>query len=426
MFLFTTFENRRAQCEPQDTAQKVARFTNNAGEERVRTQHFGSTAQQVIKGLLLVVALYVSGLAYAADEAPGTVPIAEPVEAPVAEPVPESVEAPVEVEKPVPHIALLLPLKSTVFGRAAEAVQRGFMVAANNRPLPMPIKVYGSVDESKDIVALYQYAIANGARAVAGPLTRDGVAALAADPGISVPTLALNTGEAKNSGKLYFFGLPAETEARQAAKLAITANLHSAIIVSNGTPLSMRLSQAFAEEWRSQGGTIAMEILYSDDPVVLAGLPEEPGNMIFLAADSKTARLIHPYLNIATPVYATSQLFNGNADTLTNYDLNNTIFMDMPWLLQYDHPAVMIYPRANPPLETSMERLYALGIDAFRLLQIMLDNSYHTALPMDGVTGLIQLNDSHQFQREAIAGVIKQGRSQLLDPQSSYIAPYLP
>ena len=397
-----TYKNRRDQAEPHGVAQQVTRHANKAGEERAGRQHPRLSAQQVIKGFLLIVALYVSGLAYATDEAP------------------------VEAEKPVPHIALLLPLKSAVFGRAAEAVQQGFMVAANNRPQTMPIKVYGCVDESKDIIALYQYAIANGARAVAGPLTRDGVAALAADPGISVPTLALNTGDAKDSGKLYFFGLPAEAEARQAAKLAAAANLRSAIIISNGTPLSVRLSQAFAEEWRILGGNIVMEVTYSDDPAVLAELPEASDNMIFLAADSKTARLLHPYLNISIPVYATSQLFNGNADTLTNYDLNNTRFVDMPWLLQNEHPAVMIYPRANPPLETSMERLYALGIDAFRLLQIMLNENFHIALPLDGVTGLIQLNDNHQFQREALPALIKQGRSQLLDPQPSYIVPYLP
>lgn len=360
------------------------------------------SAQQVIKGFLLVAALYVSSLAYATDEPPA------------------------EAEKHAPHIALLLPLKSEAFGRAAEAVQQGFMVAANNQPLPMPIRVYECADESKDIVALYQHAVANGARAVVGPLTRDGVAALAASAGISVPTLALNTGETKDADKLYFFGMSAEAEARQAAQLAAAAGLRSASIVSTGTPLSTRLSQAFAEEWRILGGSIATKILYHDDPEVLADLPEEPGNMVFLAADAKTARMIHPYLNIAIPVYATSQLFNGNTDTLTNYDLNNTRFVDMPWLLQADHPAVMIYPRANPPLETDMERLYALGIDAFRLLQIMLDNSYRTALPLDGVTGLIHLNRNNQFQREAVPALIKQGHSQLLEPHSSSAAPYLP
>ncbi len=350
----------------------------------------------------LVAALYVSNLAYATDEAHA------------------------EAEKSAPHIALLLPLKSAAFGHAAEVVQQGFMVAANNQPLPMPIRVYECTDESKDIVALYQHAIANGARAVAGPLTRDGVAALAASAGISVPTLALNTGEAKDADKLYFFGMSAEAEARQAAQLAAAAGLSNAIIVSTDAPLSMRLSQAFVEEWKILGGSIATKILYNNDPDVLADLPEDPGNMVFLAADAKTARLIHPYLSIALPVYATSQLFNGNTDTLTNYDLNNTRFVDMPWLLQNDHPAVMIYPRANPPLEADMERLYALGIDAFRLLQIMLDNTYRTTLPLDGVTGLIRLNSNRQFQREATPALIKQGRSQLLEPQFPSATPSHP
>ena len=136
--------------------------------------------------------------------------------------------------------------------------------------------------------------------------------------------------------------------------------------------------------------------------------------------------MIHPYLSIALPVYATSQLFNGNADTLTNYDLNNTRFVDMPWLLQPDHPAVMIYPRASQVLEPDMERLYALGIDAFRLLQIMLDNSYRTALPLDGVTGIIRLNGNYQFQREAIPAQIRQGRSQLPESYAPATAPSRP
>ena len=86
----------------------------------------------------------------------------------------------------------------------------------------------------------------------------------------------------------------------------------------------------------------------------------------------------------------------------------------MPWLLQPDHPAVMIYPRANPPLEPDRERLYALGIDAFRLLNIMLTNSYRTALPLDGVTGRIHLINN-QFQRDAMPAQLKQGRSQITD-----------
>ena len=332
--------------------------------------------------------------------------------------------------KPEPHIALLLPLKSAAFGRAAEAVQMGFLAAASSQRHSLPIKVYGSLDESQDIVALYQQAVANGAVAVAGPLTRDGVTALTAHAEIKIPTLALNLADSKGAYNLYFFGLSMEAEARQAAQLAAAAKLRYATIVSTNTPLTKRLSQAFSEEWKALGGSITAEILFNDDLAVLALLPTAPGdsapdpdapptiapgNMVFLAADAEKARMIRPYLNAALPIYATSQLFSGNADTLANYDLNDIRFVDMPWLLQPDHPAVMIYPRANPPLGPDRERLYALGIDAFRLLQILYDNSYRTTLPLDGVTGRILLTNDNQFHRNAIPAQIRQGHSQASD-----------
>ena len=437
--------------------------------------------------LLLAAALYVSvsGCATPPSQPPvkprvqAPVPVAtpSPVDQPAqlepllqAQPLPQvevqplilaEPPAPLSSEKPVDHIALLLPLKSAAFERAADAVRQGFLAAAGSQRQILPIKVYGSVDESKDIVALYQLAIAGGAVAVAGPLTRDGVAALANYPGIVVPTLALNVIENKDAGQLYFFGLSAEAEARQIAQLAAAAKLRYATIVSTGTPLSKRLSLAFANEWKALGGSITEEILYNDDPAALALLPTAPGdaapapvatksgnplfsklnveltpppalspdnvdpnfippptiapgNMVFLAAEIEKARVIRPYLNAALPVYATSQLFNNNADTLTNYDLNDLHFVGMPWLLQPDHPAVMIYPRASLPLEPDMERLYALGIDAFRLLHIMLSNSYRTSLPLDGVTGRIRLSNN-QFQRDAIPAQIKQGRSQVVE-----------
>ena len=308
------------------------------------------------------------------------------------------------------------------------------MAAAASQSHSLPIKVYGSFDESNDIVALYQQAVASGAAAVAGPLTRDGVAVLSAYPDIEVPTLALNLVEGKGADKLYFFSLTLEAEARQAAQLAAAAKLRFATIVSTNSPLTRRLSQAFAEEWKALGGSVTAEVIYKDDLRVLPPLPTAsndpapddmppdplaapviaPGNMVFLAADADSARLIRPYINAALPVYATSQLFSGNADTLANYDLNDVRFADMPWLLQSDHPAVMIYPRADPPLKPDMERLYALGIDAFRLLQILYDNQVK-ALPLDGVTGRIALTENNQFRRDAIPAQIRQGRSLLLN-----------
>ena len=319
---------------------------------------------------------------------------------------------------PFSHIALLLPVQSGIFGPAADAVKQGFFAAANSnyKRLMLPVRVYSDFDENTSVVAAYRQAIADGAVAVVGPLTRNGVSALAAEQDIPVPTLALNIVDGQFARNLFFFGMAVEAEARQVAQLAKQQGLHQAIIVTTHTPLSLRLQSAFEEEWtNSTDGAdrgILREIEYYDDPSVFADITDTADTMIFLAADAENSRLIRPYLPIKLPVYATSQVFTGNDNVLANYDLNGVHFVDMPWLLQPDHPAVMIYPRANPQLPISRERLYALGIDSFRLIDLMLSGRVNDAMKLDGVTGQITLN-GHTFVHTAIPAVFAQGHAQL-------------
>lgn len=318
---------------------------------------------------------------------------------------------------PAPHIALLLPLKSPSFAKAAETVRLGFLAAAGKVVNGLPVRVYACADETTEVVALYKQALSNGAVAVAGPLTRGGVAALAANGDLVTPTLALNLLDGLRTDQLYFFGLPAETEARQSAQRATAAGLLSATIVSTNTPLSKRLAQAFADEWQRAGGILQSEIVYNGDPTPLKEISQDPGNSVFLAAEIDKARLIRPYINSALPVYATSQVFSGNTNTLTNFDLADVRFFDMPWMLQPDHPAVMIYPRIVPALTPEMERLYALGIDSYRLLQLLFEHNPANVLPLDGVTGKISLS-GHVFQREGILAIMRQGQGVALEGKS--------
>ena len=365
-------------------------------------------------------------------------------------PLPPGTPAAPVPDRYAPHIALILPLKSTSapLVSSATAVQQGFLAAAKIQPRDFPVRVYSSADESKDAVEIYRQAIANGAVSVAGPLTRSGVSLLAAYPNVSVPTLGLNISEQKTeSKKLYFFALLPETEARQIAQLAFANMFHDATIVNSGTVLSKRLALAFADEWIKLGGNINADVTYQDGdnanllinlptapwlvepppppPVIVISKngqetimpakrsgppPAAPGNVVFLASDNKQSRLIRPYLNPSLPVYGTSQLFNLYADTLTNYDLNDIHFVDMPWLLQPDHAAVMIYPRSETPLDTEKERLFAFGIDAYRLLHIMLNEKLSKALPLDGVSGRIRLTGSTTFHRDGVSAVFKYGQ----------------
>ncbi|WP_190272141.1 penicillin-binding protein activator [Sideroxydans lithotrophicus] len=369
-----------------------------------------------------------------APSAPAPAPAQAPVtQAPVTPPpaaqppvVTEAVPAPAPLQSTVlpavipgpPHIALLLPLNSPIFAKAADAVQQGFLAAANKEANGLPVRVYPYSDTNSEIVGLYQQAIRAGAVAVAGPLTRNGVAALAATGPLTTPTLAMNLADNDaRTDNLYFFGLPGEAEARQAAQRATAAGLLSATVVRTDTAFSKRLAQAFSDEWQREGGILKPEIVYTGDPTALKELPQDPGDSVFIAAEASQARLLRPYITAELPVYSTSQIFSGNNRTLTNYDLSDVRFFDMPWMLQPDHPAVMIYPHVTPPLPPELERLYALGIDSYRLLQLLMDHKETTALPLDGVTGKITLT-GHTFQREAIFAIMRQGLGVPLDSKS--------
>lgn len=360
--------------------------------------------QRVFLLILTVLALYVSSFAYATTD-----------------PLPPG------DEKPAPHIALVLPLKSTLFGAAASAVQQGFSAAASVAVggQTLPVRIYGCFDENKDIVTLYRQAVSNGAQAVVGPMTRSGVSTLAAEPNIPIPTLALNVIDEQPAQQVYFFGMAAESEARQVARLAAAQGFRQAIVIAARTQLDKRLQFAFEDEWNAKGRSVLREIEFNDDPTPLYDLTAEPETLIFIAADANQARLIRPYLSNKMPIYATSQIFIGNQDALTNNDLNGIRFVDMPWLLQTDHPAVMSYPRATPALPIELERFYALGVDAYRLIQVMLAKQTETALPLDGVSGHIELS-GRTFKRNAIPALFVQGKAQLPDAQSSLTVQLFP
>ena len=84
-----------------------------------------------------------------------------------------------------PHIALILPLTSPSFGRHADAVRLGF--AAGARAVgknALPFRVYTVNEDTLNVLTIYEQAIESGAQLVVGPLTRSGVAAIAAAAGI--------------------------------------------------------------------------------------------------------------------------------------------------------------------------------------------------------------------------------------------------
>jgi outer membrane PBP1 activator LpoA protein len=328
-------------------------------------------------------------------------------------------------DQPGPHIAVLLPLRSPSIGRQADAVRMGILEAAKvHRGTTLPLVVRATSDESFDVVQAYEDVVRAGAQLVIGPLTRSAVTGLAGTVLVTVPTLALSApdDDSPRPANLYVFGLQVENEAKQVAQLARQQGRHNAIVVLSETGLSRRLAQAFAEEFMRRGGTIQDQFQSTSDGPNLIKLRESIANgvsdVVFLALDAPRAKLIRSYLGSTVPIFATSMVHT-SAQPLANFELNGVYFVDMPWLLSPDHPAVLSYARQEQA-GLEFQRFYALGIDAYRIAQDLLKPP-SSQTPLDGVTGYITLEKDHRYVRELIPAQFSQGEARVLSqPVSSF------
>jgi outer membrane PBP1 activator LpoA protein len=310
-----------------------------------------------------------------------------------------------------PFIGLLLPLNAPDFARAAEAVRLGCQAAlvfADNR---QALQVLRTDARPESILAEYEAAVQRGAAVIVGPLTRSGVSALASAGRVSVATLALNVaeGDAPLPPRLYTFGLSVDAEARIVARTAFARGLREAVVVQASNTLAKRLSRAFADEWFALGGRISDVREFGPRAELVdlrRGLADSQAQLTFLAAEADQARTVRPYLNNQMPVFATSQVNDGKTGPLVNSDLNGIRFVDMPWLVQPDHAAVMVYPRLEG-FSTELQRFYALGIDSCRIAGGLLSGQQRVSL--DGVTGKISYHGGNALQREPVQAVFRDG-----------------
>ncbi len=321
---------------------------------------------------------------------------------------------------------LILPLQSESYGALAEPVQAGFAAAqqVDEAQANFVTRVYATGDGPEESVAAYRQALADGCVAVVGPLTRNSVTAVAKSGLVTVPTIALNlpdTDEKRRPKQLYSFGIQVEAEARMVARYAHDREGRRAMTVTASTPLGKRMQQSFADEWMGLGGEVTNNYVLPPGKQVYTGLQEEIAtaepDFVFFAADSRRARLARPFMGTGVAAYGTSQVYGEKDEAQRNVDLNGVMFVDMPWLLQPDHPAVMIYPRPPESYSLDMERLYALGIDAYRLLNWLVKPSFRDGnVVLDGVTGRISLGDHGQFERELPLAEFRQGEIKLISP----------
>ena len=307
------------------------------------------------------------------------------------------------------RVACLLPLASQAFGRPAEAVKRGIETAASLSPdAGFDITIYSTTEDPAHIAAAYAQALADAPSLVVGPLTRNGVTALLQRVQPGTPVLALNVpeGEVPLPPGFHAFSLNVEAEARQVARMVFADGRRSTLTLGAEEPLARRIQRSFADEFTRLGGRIVAQFAYRNTVPDLMALREAATggecDAVFIALDATRARLVRGYVDGPAQAYATSQILEGQPDRLRDAELNGVRFVGMPWFLEPDHPAVMLYSRSRgePPPATDLERLYAFGIDAYRLAGALVRGADLAREPLDGVTGRIHLAANRYFERE--------------------------
>lgn len=319
------------------------------------------------------------------------------------------------------RIALLLPLQSNALGQAAEAVRAGFLAGHERDRAGIEVNVIPSGDSPESTLDAYARAVERN-DIVVGPLARSAVAAVAASNAVTKPTLALNQPQIDRPlpRQMLVVGLSLEDEARQAADWAASEHpAGRALVLGGPAPWQQRVASAFTARWSRLGHSNAVvELPVLDGYVDANALSElrsrldiDRPQLVFAALDAGQLRQVRSALGTSLPTYAVSAANPGRAPGMSVPELDGIRLLDVPWTVQPDHPQVMVYPRPVDADSLDMQRLYALGIDAFRVARELAQRP-GADFELDGVTGRLSVrmnNGAWTLRRDEAAAVYRDG-----------------
>ncbi len=310
------------------------------------------------------------------------------------------------------RIAVLLPQGGSL-GKVSQNIIQGMQAARSGLGSDADVQLYDV--SAGGAVTQYQQAVNDGADIIVGPLDKESLAQLLAQPQIlTKPILSLNylTENRNVPGALYQFGLLPEDEARQVAEFAAARGQRSGIILAPDSSWGDRISNAFRAAYQQKGGQVLAIQKYPDSPSksymqsLQNALISSQGraNMVFLAASPSQARLMRPLLAAQAPVlpvYATSHIFSGRTDPGKDADLDGIIYTEIPWVIEGLQAGVLN--------NSTYPRMFALGMDAFLIAKNLPSIARNPNARVNGKTGNISLARNRQIQRKLVFATFANG-----------------
>ncbi|MDN5863576.1 MAG: penicillin-binding protein activator, partial [Salinisphaera sp.] len=324
-------------------------------------------------------------------------------------------------------IGLALPLSGR-YRHAAAAIRDGFVAgyyALGSQQVSL--RVYDASRFNSNAALLTQ-ARKDGVGLLVGPLDKQRVAALTRAPAPQMAVLALNYSDTSQRFPGFFqFGLAPEDEARAVARRAIAQGWHRALALVPEGDWGGRVLQAFRDTLAAAGGRLVDYATYDPSlpdhakPIQRLLQHYQPRSQtpdgktvafhtgvdfFFLAAEPGQARLIRSQLRFYRaghlPLLATSDVYTGEPQPTKDDDLNGLVFADMPWLLG-SNPDVRAMRKQLATVwgndEQGFPRLFAMGLDAWRLAKHMRAGQLAPGRLFHGATGTLYLQPDGQIRR---------------------------
>lgn len=320
------------------------------------------------------------------------------------------------------EISVLLPLTGPA-ASASESIRNGLLAAyyqALSQQKTSDNLVFYDTTGYQDISALLPQAVNAQTRLVIGPLLKEHVSQMLANPP-SIPVLALNRVNTGNGGNVWQYALAPEEEFQPLARMMQQQGIKRVRVLAQTDANSERLRQGFEQVWQAGGGELLPAYTLtqtSADGLTLSikkllAEPQHSKTQAFYLASPQLALYTLPLLNFyqrsPLPVFSPSQSYDAEKSLLERQDLNGLRFCGLPWIIQPEQwPANQTLRDNFTPASSSFDRLAAFGADAWMISQQLTAPKKRS---MAGRTGTLALIDG-QVLRTPVCAEIINGKAQ--------------
>lgn len=304
--------------------------------------------------------------------------------------------------RPPRKLAVLLPLSgplATASGPVRDGLLAGYYAESRTRP---PVTFYDTTGTPAGAVAAYAKAVAEGNDFVVGPLGRDEVGAVFAQPDARVSTLALNRGNVPPPPGNLAFSLAPEDDGIAAADYLLAREHRKVLVIGGSDDNGRRAVDAFRARLTERGGSVAGVVSIGEEPGDVSAQFTQAAaagaDSVFLAVRGAQARALVPQLAMAGFASRTrvagSQLLSGTGKASEDVVLDGIVFPGEAWpargvagLPPYSQVSEML-----PTARGGAARLFAFGHDAWLISAYLERLVTRSDGELSGATGTLRLD----------------------------------